>query len=258
MHDELRLCECGKEHPWGVVGQSEDHVPLYGPRPIAACYNFRPKQEQVPAFVPDVRELWAQTTDLDPQVEIGTRTAIARIRTLPTASEQLAESLGLLISQQSRVLGFFTRTDSKFARLVAHTDEVLIAMEGVAQLKQQLSVINQTQTELLATIAEMREERELKYSGDLEAYQHFGLFGGRVVRLNDWLRVSAAAERDEPVESDFVNPDEGRDPAREVWTRMTPEEIKRALEPDELHDPASPDAQAVAGDDGSEPAGPEK
>lgn len=225
MHDELRLCECGKEHPWGVVGQSEDHVPLYGPRPIATCYNFRPKQEQVPAFVPDVRELWAQTTDLDPQVEIGTRTAIARIRTLPTASEQLAESLGLLISQQSRVLGFFTRTDSKFARLVAHTDEVLIAMEGVAQLKQQLSVIKQTQTELLATIAEMREDcekRELKYSGDLEAYQHFGLYGGGVVRLNDWLRVSAAAERDEPLELD------------------------------------DPGGEAVAGDDGSEPAGPEK
>lgn len=175
MKDELKACECGNMHPWGIVGRSKDHVILYGPRPIPSCYNFRAAPDKLPAFVQDLRELWAQTGDLDPQTEVATRAVIARIRTLPSATEQWQESVGLLVSQMSRMVGSVTRDESKFAHLVAHTDEIVEAMRGVTQLSERLARQQQLLGEIIDSIAELKEDRRLQYSAEADALSHFGL-----------------------------------------------------------------------------------
>jgi len=176
MRDVQRRCECGKDHPWGVVRYSQDNTPLYGPRAIATCDDFRPEQEKVPAFVEDLRELWSQTGDLDPQATVATRAVIARIRTLPDPREQWAEFAGLLVSQVTTVRAALTRDESKFAHLVAHTDEIVSAMENVVQLADRLKAQDRKLNAILEELETVKVAREAKERpAELEALQHFGL-----------------------------------------------------------------------------------
>jgi hypothetical protein len=194
MRDEMRLCECGNEHPWGILRYSEDRVPLYGPRAIPTCDNYRPPAysgrqltaDQLPAFVATAQELWAETGDLDPQATLATRVAVARIRSLAKGENsykamalQWPDFMGFIISQITEMRGALVRDESKFAHLVAHTDEVVEAMRDVVGLKEQLGRLSSAIADVANMVDELREERNANYSAEVEALQHFGLLGFR-------------------------------------------------------------------------------
>jgi len=201
VKDEMRLCQCGEQHPWGIVRLSEDHVPLYGARDIETCDNFRTMPDAVPAFVDNLQELWAQTPDLDPQVPLATRGVIARIRSLADPRAQWSEFVGLVVSQITNMRGAMVRDESKFAHLVAHTDEIVNAMRDVVGLKEQLHNMRAAIVEVVGMMEDLRVERDTKYAGEVEAFEHFGL-----IDRADWkprkvafLREYARSQVDEPI-----------------------------------------------------------
>ena len=92
------------------------------------------------------QELWSQTGDLNPQASAATRTAVARLRSLGNGKRGLTaiaaqwpEFVGFVISQITDMRGAMVREDAKFANMIAHTDEILRAMESVGGLSEQLS-----------------------------------------------------------------------------------------------------------------------
>lgn len=181
MNDELRDCECGKQHPWGIVKYSDDRVPLYGPRDIDGCDHFRPVLEPVPAGV-NAQELWAQTADLDAQADVQTRLVVSGLRSLANRKAGMAavaammpEFMNFMIASQTKLTGSLLRNESKFAHLVAHTDEIVEAMRKVTQLSEQLDAVNLVQRDILDQIGQIRADRNIKYSAEVEAFGHFGL-----------------------------------------------------------------------------------
>lgn len=182
MRDELRDCLCGRPHPWGILRYSDDNTPLYGPRSIPTCDHFRPlPEEPLPARI-DPQELWSQTSDLDPQATTATRAVVARIRNMATGvgkyqrmQEQWPEFMGFVISQITNIRGAMVRDESKFAHLVAHTDEIVEAMRGVAQLTEKLSKQGSMLIDIMEQLQELKEDRGIKYSGEIDALEHFGL-----------------------------------------------------------------------------------
>lgn len=145
---------CGHQHAWGIIRYDEGNVPLYGARRAGDCENFVEKTEDTQALATmtqeDIKNLWAKTEFLNPQVPVATRIAINQIQTLgkgKTGTELIAaqwpEFMGLVVSQLGDVRGALVRDESKFAHLVAHTDEVVEAMRNVTQLAEKLDVIAQ-------------------------------------------------------------------------------------------------------------------
>jgi hypothetical protein len=187
MRDELKRCaNCGHEHRVGIVNYSQDGVPLYGPR---ACYchcdRFTEKQDgDDAALLPSLtneqtKQLWEQTSFMNAQAPAATRIAVAKLMALgegkgqpgsigrlfgrgdgKTALErQWPEFVGFLISQITDMRGAMVRDESKFAHLVSHTDEIVEAMRGVAQLKERLDNIYATQERILETLDRLGEKQ---------------------------------------------------------------------------------------------------
>ena len=267
MKDILKPCQCGKNHPWGIVGRKKN-VPLYAARAIKTCDNFRPvvngliKQdgplvkisetqrrtgvdgiraiedlrisvatyealkrhgiftvleiermgrrkllklagfgkkcladlekglkyaepsvklldggkEPVPV---NAQEVWAQTGDLNPQAELATRVAIARIKSLANGktglnaiAAQWPEFMGFVLSQVTDLRGTLTRDDNKFAHLVAHTDDVVEQLRQVGPLAAKLN----QQTQMLAEVIERLDQiQERPPQLNPDALLHFGL-----------------------------------------------------------------------------------
>jgi hypothetical protein len=181
MNDEQRSCgNCGHEHAYGTLRHSWDGVPIKGARRCwCNCTNFVERNEiaerlfgkplisgnqnLVPALSDKkLKELWADTSFLNAQVPLATRLAIRQIRDLFTRealpgglTDALMEFTGLVISQLTDIRGAMTRDDSKFAHLVAHTDEIVDAMRSVTQLAERLNniygAINQIQQQQAKT-----------------------------------------------------------------------------------------------------------
>ena len=180
MRDEERPCECGETHKWGIVGASDDGVPLYGARPTETCDNYRAKVTTLPTHL-NAQELWAQTGDLDPQATLATRAIVARLRTLgkDDPAKQWPEFAGFVISQITDMRGALVRDESKFAHLVAHTDEIVEAMRGVVQLSEKLTVqqlmLREITERLNQVQADLNQLRVTRKADDVTAYGHFGL-----------------------------------------------------------------------------------
>ena len=83
---------------------------------------------------------------------------------------QWPEFMGFVISQITDLRGTLIRDESKFARLVAHTDEIVRAMEGVAQLSERLYLLNNKMDAVIEMVASRRDEES-----ELTALEHFGL-----------------------------------------------------------------------------------
>lgn len=179
MKDEERLCQCGKKHKWGITGRDQGGVVVYGPKPVPDCQYFRPATDQLPEFVGDLRELWSQTGDLDAQATLATRVVVARLRSLNPV-EQWQEFVGYVISQITSLRGSLLRDESKFAHLVAHTDELVETMQSVGLISERLK----KHENLLSQIAERLEDMEYnrletmqmdEERAENEALRHFGL-----------------------------------------------------------------------------------
>jgi hypothetical protein len=177
MNDELKRCaNCGHEHRWGMLSHTQDGVPLYGPR---ACYCHCDRFAEaisapaggsgihLPTLTNDqAKELWAQTSHLNAQVPLATRMAVRAIQDLGQGKEgvdaltaQWPEFMGLMISQLTDIRGAMVRDESKFANLISHTDEIVEAMRGVAQLKERLDTIYETQERILAVLERLGEKQ---------------------------------------------------------------------------------------------------
>lgn len=212
MRDEERLCECGRFHQWGILRYSQDNTALYGPRPLPTCDNFRPKiddaERALAASVPNLGEIWAQTQDLNPQATLATRIVVARLRSLGEVEKkkngalarlfgssssgiqaiaaQWPEFIGFVISQITDMRGVLVRDETKFAHLVAHTDEIVEAMRGVTQLSARLK----RQEELLVDIAASIERLQAQDDAEDEALRHFGLLEPEEDSLFDLRRFT--------------------------------------------------------------------
>lgn len=197
MNDAKRKCEkCGHEHPWGVVSKSEDGVNLYGPKPTEHCAHFRPiadDQTTLPAFMGTLQELWAQTNDLSPQATMATRVAVTNIRSLAKGKNSYAamaaqwpEFMGFVMSQITDLRGALFRDESKFANLVAHTDEIVTAMRDVTQLAERLNRQSRMLNGIMDRLDELKRDRNSKYSADVAALEHFGLMPVTWVDEADW------------------------------------------------------------------------
>jgi hypothetical protein len=171
LRDELKLCQCGQRHKWGIIRYSEDNVPLYGAYPAEnGCRDFRAVEEgneNLPAMTAkDTEELWAATNFLNAQVPTATRIAINQIMQIGKGGDgffaklfgvgkgslmekQWPEFMGLVLSQLTDVRGAMIREDSKFAHLIAHTDEIVESMRGVVQLSERLETLAQMQSRIM-------------------------------------------------------------------------------------------------------------
>ena len=172
MKDVKKPCgRCRHDHRYGILRYSQDGVPLYGAHRCETrgcmCGEFIEAVAgnlDLPAA--QVKELWAKTSFMSAQAPAATRMAVAQIMALskddapagfwgrlfgqakPDASameKQWPEFMGLMISQISDIRGAMNRDESKFAHLVAHTDEVVESMRGVAQLNERLGNLWQAQ-----------------------------------------------------------------------------------------------------------------
>jgi hypothetical protein len=97
---------------------------------------------------------------------------------MAAVAAQWPEFLGFVVSQITDMRGSLTRDESKFARLLSHTDEIVIAMEHVVQLSERLAKHQMMLSEIMREVHEMREDRHIKYSAEVDAYAHFGLLPG--------------------------------------------------------------------------------
>ncbi len=185
MRDERRPCaSCGHDHAYGILRYSPDAVPLYGARKCwCQCNHFVQRNEeaerkfishdgaQLPATLTDdkeIKELWADTAFLNPQVPMATRMAVRQINSLlktddTTAllTKALPEFAGLMISQLTDIRGAMTRDESKFNHLVAHTDDIVESMRGAVQLSERLTNILRAQH----SIQERQEKMERDIAG---------------------------------------------------------------------------------------------
>ena len=170
MKDEKRLCaRCKHEHDYGILRYSADNVPLYGARrcefivrdyqrtggkDYCGCSSFVetvPGMENLPALSDgEVKTLWEQTSFLNAQVPMATRIMVRSVlsagekkKGIAAITAQWPEFVGLMISQLTDIRGAMVRDESKFAHLVAHTDEILEGMKGAVQLAERLTGMNQ-------------------------------------------------------------------------------------------------------------------
>lgn len=144
-----------------------DNVPLYGARKCwCGCDRFVAVvegNENLPAMTQDqTAALWSKTSFLNAQVPAATRMAMAGILNLlevastdipsPAIVGAVREFMGLMISQVTDIRGALTRDDSKFALLVAHTDEVVESMRAVNLLAERLTNIYAVQERVLEAV----------------------------------------------------------------------------------------------------------
>lgn len=135
-------------------------------RSLCGCDQFVQaveSEENLPALTQDqTKALWAQTSFLNAQVPAATRMMIAPIMQLmesaegaisPAIGAAVKEFMSLMISQVTDIRSALTKDENKFAHLVAHTDEIVEAMRGVAQLKDRLDSIYATQERILEAVA---------------------------------------------------------------------------------------------------------
>ena len=169
MKDERRECSnCNHTHAWGVLRYSMDNTPLWGARKCwCLCDRFVAKvegNENLPALTNDqTQALWAKTSFLSAQVPAATRIAMAGIANLlevastelpsPSIVAAVREFMGLVISQITDLRGAMVRDESKFAHLVAHTDEIVESMRGVVQLNERLMTIGMSTNEMAERMA---------------------------------------------------------------------------------------------------------
>jgi hypothetical protein len=200
MKDEMRPCVCGKSHPWGILRRDQQGVPTYGARAIEGCDNYHPPVDLIPANL-DTKELWAQTGDLDPQAMLWTRAVVARIRQLANGKNSYAamaaqwpDFMALVLSQITDMRGALVRDESKFAHLVAHTDEVVEAMRTVSQLSERLNIMNQHMREVLERLDYMDKQHDADCADEAEGLAHFGLLPlddgeavGKVIRPSEMI-----------------------------------------------------------------------
>lgn len=222
MNDESKLCRCGATHAWGILRYSEDNVPLYGARQARnGCDDFREViegEENLPALANgELKALWAKTEFLNPQVPVATRYMVAKLLELKNFKEQWPEFMGLMVSQLTDVRGAMVREESKFAHLVAHTDEIVETMKAVTQLREQLTVSAQLQRATLERLE--RIEEKLLPKPDAEACAHFGMEVTDLLAPTEetspmeWGELLQMAQvggelRNEPVVGDVMSHDE--------------------------------------------------
>lgn len=190
MKDEFRLCHCGQQHRYGIVGYSNDNVPLYGGRPKGACENFRELKEgeerdaNLPALTQDrLNEIWSKTHFMNAQVPVATRLAYLQMQEasqgkkgIAALTKQWPEFVMLMLSQITDVRGAFVRSDSKFAHLVAHIDEIVETMRKTAQLEKQLETMTNVQNQILDRLKRLHSGRRRRRTAiDKNAAAHFGL-----------------------------------------------------------------------------------
>jgi len=165
VNDVKKLCAtCRHEHAWGILRHDQQGAPLYGPRRCefvgregcatvrCGCDRFAEANEGLDIYnkaltltAKQTEALWEQTAFLNPQVPAATRMMVAKImesgknwRGKALMEKQWPEFVGLMISQLTDIRGAMVRDDSKFANLVAHTDEIIESMRGVVQLNERL------------------------------------------------------------------------------------------------------------------------
>lgn len=119
-----------------------------------------PGMENLPALSQkDAEELWSKTSFLNAQVPAATRMIVANIMSIGQGDKKVGfwgkllgrndkatslmerqwpEFMGFMISQVTDIRGAMIRDESKFAHLVAHTDEVVESMRAVSQLAERL------------------------------------------------------------------------------------------------------------------------
>jgi hypothetical protein len=200
MQDELRRCECGKQHHWGILSK-RNGVPQYGARPRRDCKNFRPKAlDQLPAI--DTRELWAQTGDLCAQATTATRIAVMRLKSLARGKQgysqiaaQWPEFIGFVISQITDLRGSLVRADNKFAHLVAHTDDVVEQLRKVGPLAQKLNMQTQMLAEVIERLDRIEELGPRPPQMTADALSHFGLIDEGLRAFYDSLTPKWASSR---------------------------------------------------------------
>ena len=155
MKDVMKKCgRCKHEHLWGILSRSEDLVPLYGPRVcneivenavgekyLCNCLDFVPDggtELMIGVDPGDVGQLWQATSFLNAQAPMATRIAVRQILSMEEGPERNKEFMGLMLSQVTDIRGALTRDESKYAHLVAHTDEIVESMRNVTQLANRL------------------------------------------------------------------------------------------------------------------------
>lgn len=210
MQDELRLCaNCHHEHKWGILGYSQDGVPLYGARrcehwekpvygdkgheywkigdlvEVCHCEYFATAADgdvNLPTLTNEqTQALWSKTSFLNAQVPAATRILMSNILQLletgaqnldPAIAGAIREFMGLVVSQITDVRGALVRDDSKFALLVSHTDEIVEAMKGVVQLKERLDGIYAVQERVLEAIDSLRKQKGEQESVSIQEAAH--------------------------------------------------------------------------------------
>lgn len=196
MKDEMRMCgRCHHEHAVGTLSHSVDGVPLVGPRPcswhskpedspICGCRDFVEAVmtengtpglplSAVMSFT-DLAALWRDTDFLSPQASAETRIAIRKVMGIEDPRERETAYMGVMLANISDIRGAMSKDESKFARLVSHTDEIVDAMQGVTQLSERLSNVVARQNsmeEQLANIAERQQQMLATLSGIAEKLQ---------------------------------------------------------------------------------------
>lgn len=201
MTDIMKMCAtCRHKHPYGIVGYSPDNVPLYGARAIgyptddpnftAVCRADQfievhgGLENAIALTQQDTEALWAKTSFLGAQVPAATRMAVAQLETLE-GKERDKAFMSLMISQVTDIRGAMTREDSKFAHLVAHTDDVVESMRGVTQLSERLST-------LIARIDSIEEILVEKRPSRVDAVRRFFMHAFNKLRLRNEAVVTDA------------------------------------------------------------------
>lgn len=227
---ELRLCgACGYKHRWEIIGYNSG-VPLYNARPTKTCATYRPFDEEtmpdVSGLPVDTQALWAQTGDLNAQATMATRLVVARLKSLANGKSgvnaiaaQWPDFIGFVISQITDMRGALVRDESKFAHLVAHTDEIVESLRDGVRLKEQLRNMSAALTDIYAKLEELGPRQPAQI--DVEAFAHFGLVEEGLRPYLESLRLAEAGfhpartvEREGTVDDD-ENGDEEMEPTQD-------------------------------------------
>lgn len=231
---EWRLCgKCGKKHRWTVSGYNRNG-PLYNAQPTKTCKRYSPTKEvpidewpgkalvhvaSDPTSVnlpTNGQELWAQTPELNAQATMATRLVVARLKELgkrksgfAQIAAQWPEFMGFMISQVTDLRGSLFRDESKFAHLVAHTDELVETMRAVGNIGERLKRQEALLSELLDRLDDMELVRMEHDDAEDEALRHFGLVPDEQSQFDEELYFGGMPSRhDEPVLVEKAN---GRD-----------------------------------------------
>ena len=181
MQDIYKHCKtCGHDHLVGELRKDRQGVPVYGARkcnkPVPTgrswkrcrCNKFvedealfrkeqrERKQSSLPAVKDmtkaQVAKMFAKTGYLSPQTPLEARVAAYKLSTLPMGAKRDIEFMRAVLAVTYDTRAAFLRSDNKFAHLVAHTDEIVNAMQKVAQLAEKLESIKATQERIVAVL----------------------------------------------------------------------------------------------------------